>query len=206
MWAPDEIKFYSEPFAFLNKKKAYNYTVMLYTKNGDEGKTKVFGCDQKLSKSSDIIEALGCLDEINSYLGIVKSKVKNYKLLNEKMQDILLRIQNNLFIVQAEVAGAKKEIKVEEIQYLEKIIDNIEKEVPPIKSFLISGANEISANFDFARTLARRAERRVVAVSDAGIEKIDAKTLLYLNRLSSFLFALARHSAMESGKEESPKY
>lgn len=174
---------------------------MLYTKNGDDGKTNTFGCDQRISKSSAIAEALGCLDEINSYLGIVKTKVEN-----KKDKELIHRIQNNLFIIQAEVAGADKKIKAEEIKYLEEIINNIEKELPPIKSFLISGANEISASFDFARTLARRAERRVVAVSEEGITKIDSETLVYLNRLSSLLYALARLFAKESGTEEAPKY
>jgi cob(I)alamin adenosyltransferase len=174
---------------------------MLYTKKGDDGKTNIFGCNQRLSKSSAITEALGCLDEINSYLGVVKSKI-----IDDKNKEIIHRIQNDLFIIQAEVAGADKKIKEEEIKFLEEIISNIEKELPPIKSFLISGANEISASFDFARTIARRAERRVVAVAEERIEKIDSKTLVFLNRLSSLLYAFARLTAMESGAEVSPKY
>lgn len=174
---------------------------MLYTKKGDDGKTNMFGCDQRISKSSDITEALGCLDEVNSYLGVIKSSI-----LNKEQKELIHRIQNNLFTIQAEVAGADKKINNEEVKYIEEVINNIEKELPPIKSFLISGANEISANFDFSRTLARRAERRVVAVSDEGIAKIDSETLVYLNRLSSLLYALARKSALENGEEESPKY
>lgn len=171
---------------------------MLFTKKGDDGKTNIFGCDQRLSKSSNIAEALGCLDEANSYLGIIKSKIED--------KDIINRIQNNLFIIQAQVAGAKKQINEEEIKNLEEIVNNIEKKLPEIKTFLVSGANEISANFDFARTLVRRAERRVVAVSEEKMTKIDSRTLVYLNRLSSLLYALARLSAKETGEEESPKY
>ncbi|MFA5651944.1 MAG: cob(I)yrinic acid a,c-diamide adenosyltransferase [Candidatus Paceibacterota bacterium] len=174
---------------------------MLYTKKGDDGKTNIFGCDQRLSKSSAIAEALGCLDEINSYLGVIKAKIND-----KENKELIHAIQNNLFIIQAEVAGADKKINEREVKNLEKIINNIEKELSPIKSFLISGANEISADFDFARTLARRAERRVVAVSDEGITKIDTETLVYLNRLSSLLYALARQSAKESGEEIAPKY
>ncbi len=174
---------------------------MLYTKKGDDGKTNIFGCNQRLSKSSAITEALGCLDEINSYLGVVKSKISD-----DKNKEIIHRIQNDLFIIQAEVAGADKKIKEEEVNFLEEIISNIEKELPPIKTFLISGANEISASFDFARTLARRAERRVVAVSEEGIAKIDSQTLIFLNRLSSLLYAFARFTAKENGAEKSPKY
>jgi cob(I)alamin adenosyltransferase len=173
----------------------------LYTKKGDDGKTNIFGCDQRLSKSSAIAEALGCLDEINSNLGIIKSKIGDLK-----DKKIIHDIQNNLFIIQAQVAGAGKKIKEDEVKNLEKIINDIEKKLPPIKSFLISGANELSANFDFARTLARRAERRVVAVSEEGIAKIDEQTLAFMNRLSSLLYAFARKSAQESGMEEAPKY
>jgi len=179
---------------------------MLYTKNGDNGKTNIFWCDQKLSKSSAIAEALGCLDETNSYLGVIKCKVKGKKFKKEKIQDLIRNIQNNLFIIQAQVAGADKKIREEEVEKLERIIDDIEKELLPIKSFMIPGANELSANFDFARTLARRAERRVVAVHDEEITKIDYLTLSHLNRLSSFLYAFARYSAKWSGAEESPKY
>jgi cob(I)alamin adenosyltransferase len=171
---------------------------MIYTKKGDDGKTSLFSCNQRISKSSAITEALGCLDEINSYLGVIKAKSSD--------KDLIHRIQNNLFTIQAQVAGANKKINDEEIENIEKIISDIEKKLPEIKSFLISGANEFSANFDFARTLARRAERRVVAVSEEGIVKIDSKTLIYLNRLSSLLYVLARLAAQESGKEESPKY
>lgn len=174
---------------------------MLYTRKGDNGKTGTFGCDQKISKSSNITEALGALDEANSFCGICKSKIADIKI-----KDIINRIQNDLFIVQAQVAGADKKIKDDEVKYIEEIISDIEKELPQIKSFLISGTNEISANFDFARTLARRAERRVVAVSEEGIVKIDSETLVFLNRLSSILYAFARYTANKDGIEEAPKY
>ena len=174
---------------------------MLYTKKGDKGKTNLFGCDQRISKSSAITEALGCLDEINSYLGVIKCKV-----VEENTQDIIHRIQNDLFIIQAQVAGADKKIDKKEVKNIEKIINNIEKELPRIKTFLISGTNEMSANFDFARTIARRAERRVVAVNDEGIVKIDSQTIVFLNRLSSILYAFARYYAKETGLEDAPKY
>ena len=181
---------------------------MLYTQDGDDGKTVMFCCDQRISKSSIITEALGCLDEINSYLGIIKSKDINadYKIFGVEIHEIIHRIQNNLFVIQAEVAGAYKKIKKDEVKNIEEIINKIEKELPPIKTFLVSGANEMSANFDVARTLARRAERRVVAVNDEGIAKIDSKALSYINRLSSLLYALARYFAKGSGVEVSPKY
>ena len=184
---------------------------MLYTKKGDDGKTNIFsaqggpasgwGCDQRLSKSSVITEALGCLDEANSFLGICKTNVDDTEIKN-----VVEKIQNNLFITQAQVAGTDKKIKEEDIRYIEKIIADIEKKLPEIKSFLISGANQNSANFDFARTLVRRAERRVVAVNDEGMTEIDSQTLIFMNRLSSLLYALARYYALENGPEISPKY
>ena len=174
---------------------------MLYTKKGDEGKTQIFGCDQKLSKSSAIVEALGNLDEINSFLGIIKSKIEGEE------KKVIHQIQENLFIIQAEVAGADKHIAEDKILEIEDLIGKIEKELPPIKTFFISGATEVSANFDFARTMVRRAERRVVAVADEGLVKISSETLAYLNRLSSLFYAFARHSAYKSGINESaPTY
>lgn len=179
---------------------------MLFTRKGDDGKTKLFGSDQRLSKSSPIAEALGSLDEINSFLGIVKSKVSDLYILNERSKDIINRIQNNLFIIQAQVAGADKKITEDEIYYMETFINNIEKELPPITTFLIPGANETSALFDFSRTLARRAERRIVWIVDKQLVQLDAKTLVYINRLSSLLYACARYTAQESGVESAPKY
>lgn len=179
---------------------------MLYTKKGDNGKTGTFGCNQKISKSSAITEALGALDEANSYLGIIKSKIKTSKAIdrNFDISEIINEIQNNLFIIQAQVAGADKKIADGEVKTLEKIIGKIEKELPPIKSFLIPGANEISAHFDFARTLARKAERRAVAAHEEKLAAIDPETLVYLNRLSSLLYAFARYFASLSGQKETP--
>ena len=175
---------------------------MLYTRKGDNGKTQIFGCDQKLSKSSVVAEALGTLDEVNSFLGLIKSRISD-----KKLKEITNQIQENLFTIQAEVAGADKKITEEKILAAEKIIDMIEKELPPIKTFFISGATEVSAMLDFARTLARRAERRVIEVEEEKYEKISSAALAYLNRLSSLLYALARQSAHKSGiKESAPDY
>jgi cob(I)alamin adenosyltransferase len=184
---------------------------MLYTKKGDDGKTSAFHCDQRISKSSAIAEALGSLDEVNSFLGIVKAKLaeRNITLFSvgPGAVDIIQEMQENLFIIQAEVGGADKEIKKTKISEIEKIIDKIEKELPPIKTFFLSGATFLSAELDFARTLARRAERRVVAVSEEGLIKISTYTMMYLNRLSTLLYALARLSAHKSGiNEQSPSY
>ena len=109
----------------------------LFTGKGDDGTTKTFGCDQRISKSSNIAEALGSLDEINSFLGLAKvqSAYLGYKYKNKSLSEIVHMLQKNLFIVQAELAGAEKTIQEEKVKELEEIINGIEKEMPPIKSF-----------------------------------------------------------------------
>jgi len=182
---------------------------MLYTGRGDDGTTKTFGHDQRISKSSAIAEALGSMDEINSFLGIckIKSFEKNLTVGDKKIGDIVHDIQQTLFIVQAGLAGADKKVGEEKVVELEAIINDIEKILPPIKTFFISGGTELGASFDFARTIARRAERRVVQVSKEGTQTVDPNTLKYLNRLSSILYALARLCNHLSGiTEESPSY
>jgi cob(I)alamin adenosyltransferase len=179
---------------------------MLYTRKGDGGTTKTFGCDQRVSKSSLVAEALGTLDEVNSFLGIARAKSKGVscKLETEEIlfSELVLETQQNLFIVQAEIAGSPMSIDRAKVEGVEYIVDGIEKLLPPIKNFFISGSTELSATFDVARTLARRAERRVVGVNEEGKIKVSPDTLAYLNRLSSLLYALARISSHMEGKEE----
>lgn len=176
---------------------------MLYTGKGDDGTTSTFGCDQRLSKSSAIAEALGTLDEVNSFLGVIKT----YKDVEPSLVKIIDEVQHNLFIVQAEVAGSDKHIAEEKVRELETIIDGIEKEIPPIKSFFVSGGTPLAAYLDFSRTLARRAERRVVEVHDEKLREVHKDTLAYLNRLSSLLYALARLTNHKAGiAEQTPHY
>jgi cob(I)alamin adenosyltransferase len=182
---------------------------MLYTRKGDGGTTKTFGCDQRVSKSSAIAEALGTLDEVNSFLGIckIRSKEKGYTVAGRGMDEVVHWLQSNLFIVQAELAGADKRIAEEKVKEVERIVDTIESELPPIKSFFISGGTELAATFDVARTIARRAERRVTAVADEGTREVSVHTKAFLNRLSSILYALARYANHLGGiTEQSPDY
>lgn len=177
---------------------------MLYTRKGDNGTTKIFNCDQKISKSSAVAEALGVMDEVNSYLGVCKAKSKEEGF---NFEEIIHDIQKNLFIIQAELAGSTESLTEDKIKEVESIVDDIENELPKINSFFISGSTELSAMFDFARTLSRRAERRVVAVHRSGDAGVGKRTLQYLNRLSSVLYALARLTSYLSGiTEESPDY
>ena len=182
---------------------------MLYTRKGDKGTTKTYGCDQRMSKSSAVAEALGALDEINSFLGVAKvySTETPFAIADKKFADIIHEIQQNLFMIQAEVAGFPMAIPEEKVKNIEYITDTAEKELPPIKTFFISGGTHLGATFDVARTIARRAERRVVSVHEEGTVKLGAHTIPYLNRLSSVLYALARLSNHKSGiKEEPPAY
>lgn len=179
---------------------------MLYTRKGDKGDTYFFGCKQRFMKSSELAEALGALDEINSFLGYCKIKAdqldSKYRVNNSHLADILARAQENLFIIQAALAGADKKIAKEKIDEAEKIIDAIEKELPEIKTFFVAGGTELASLLDYSRTIARRAERRVVAVSEK--DKVALEILSYLNRLSSLLYALARYVNFKAGASEQP--
>jgi cob(I)alamin adenosyltransferase len=183
---------------------------MLYTKKGDDGTTKTFGCDQRMSKSSIIAEALGTLDETNSFLGFckVKSKKENFNFTDKiSFEKILHDIQKNLFIIQAEIAGAEKSITEDKVKEIENIVDSIEKEMPEIKTFFIAGGTKLAVLFDIARTVSRRAERRVIAVVDEGKIEVGEFTKAYLNRLSSLLYACARLANYRVGIiEDSPDY
>ena len=195
----------------------------LFTGKGDGGTTKVFDTEKgkRISKSSPVAEALGSLDEVNSFLGLCKVKSAKRGLYvgttHPSFEYIVHELQEGLFTVQAEVAGADKSITPEKIEWVEDIINTIEKELPPIHSFFISGGTELASLFDFARTLARRAERRVVEVREPidtannkmkeEWRKVSEHSLAFMNRLSSILYALARLSNHKSGiKESAPTY
>lgn len=184
---------------------------MLYTRAGDKGTTKVFTSKsgQRISKSSCQTEALGSLDELNSFLGLLKIKSVGFpwSLDGKAIENIVGWSQNALFTVQAEVAGSPMTIKEEQVKYVEHIVDSVEKELPTIKTFFISGGTELASLADFARTLARRAEREVIRSIEKGEVKVGEHTLSLLNRFSSLFYALARLINHKSGiKEEPPTY
>ena len=193
---------------------------ILYTGFGDKGTTTLFHCDQgRISKSANIIEALGSLDELNAYLGIVKvysdmdislhiGKL-NILIGRKKISysKIIKDIQEVLFIIQAQVAGSKIFVSKKHIKVIEDIISIISDLLPPVTSFTISGGSILSAELDFSRTLARRAERRIVQVEVEGIKVLDPNTIVYMNRLSSVLFAMSRYANyILSIPEDHPKY
>jgi cob(I)alamin adenosyltransferase len=183
---------------------------MLYTGKGDDGTTKTFGCDQRISKSSAIAEALGSVDEVNALLGVLKMHTDDTEaILGLLWRELLADVQQDLFVIQAEFAGAEKKMDKTRVEKLEGWVNAIEKELPPITTFFVSGGTALGARCDHARTVARRAERRVVeAVEREENEKEERSQLLaYMNRLSSILYALARLANHQAGvPEEKPHY
>ena len=180
---------------------------MLYTGKGDKGTTKTLNTPERIPKDSAVIEALGAVDELNAWLGYCRVKFNDNKLSinNEKLADILLTVQENLFIIQGELAGADLSLTPDKITELETIINEIETKLAPINSFIIPGGTELSALCDFGRTIARRAEREIVALMNNG--KISDTMLAYTNRLSSLLYALARYAnQVNSVDEQAPSY
>jgi len=177
---------------------------MLYTGKGDGGTTTAFGCNQqRISKSSELPEALGTLDELNAFIGFVKMRSGG----EPRIKTILLEVQQALFIIQAQTAGADKILKEGTVESVGNLINAIEKEIPPITGFSIAGGTELSALLDVARTIARRAERRLTAVKELELREFASETLPYMNRLSSLLFALARLANHLAGvAEENPQY
>ena len=200
---------------------------MLYTGAGDTGTTKVLNSKPgtRVSKSSCQTEALGALDELNSFLGLLKVKLSEVewtvpgtipvkvpgrsegKTEKEKPADVIHWVQNCLFIAQAKAAGSDKHIDEKHTKAMEYMIDHIEQEMPPIKTFFISGGSELAALSDICRTLARKAERRVIAGQEQGSVAMNISTLQFLNRLSSLLYAISRYvNWLGHAKEQAPWY
>ena len=183
---------------------------MLYTRKGDNGTSGLFGTKSRLSKSSPIYDALGTLDELNSLLGLCRATAysggtKLPPAISAEVLPELFKIQEHLFVIQAELAGAEKSISPEEVEDVEKTIDCIERMIPKPQGFVIPGSISLAAWCDYARAVSRRAERAVISAH--GDKELSAYTMAYLNRLSSLLYSLARYSAfLEEAKEISPSY
>lgn len=173
---------------------------MLYTRKGDGGSTGLFGTKERVSKDHPLLEALGSLDELNSLTGLCKAYVRED---NKKNADALEQVQEVLFIAQAQLAGSTMRVTSKHVGTLEAGIDAMETTIEKPTSFVVPGATVLSALFDFARTVTRRTERAVVRAHLEDSTELQA----YLNRLSSFFYALARCDAQTSGKsEKSPTY
>ncbi|MBP6854698.1 MAG: cob(I)yrinic acid a,c-diamide adenosyltransferase [Candidatus Pacebacteria bacterium] len=183
---------------------------MLYTGKGDNGTSKLFTTPsgERLSKTHSVFEALGTVDELNSFLGILKIKCKDFyiKENNILVGELIHEVQENLFVIQAELAGSKMSIGEDKLKKCEEIISNIENMMPPIKTFFISGGTEIAAFSDLARTITRRTERSILRAKENSIE-VSPNTCAYINRLSSLFYAIARLANHQAGIEEiKPSY
>ncbi|MCR4274923.1 MAG: cob(I)yrinic acid a,c-diamide adenosyltransferase [Candidatus Campbellbacteria bacterium] len=178
---------------------------MLFTRKGDDGTSGLFGTKDRLSKDSPLFEALGTVDELNSLLGVCFAIAHTQDTGTISLASILHQIQEHLFIVQAELAGADKTISHEHVVWLEGVSGDIEALIGSPKTFLIAGGTELSGLLDFTRAVSRRAERRVISAHHQKL--ISSETSIYLNRLSSVLYALARYAAWRAGAhEQAPSY
>lgn len=170
----------------------------IYTKTGDKGKTSLIG-GQRVCKNCDRLNAYGTVDELNSFLGLLRAKTED-----SEIKGIILEIQNTLFAVGAHLATDKKQtelgeyakIKEEKIAFLESKIDVIQNSLPPLTNFIVYGDDELSAICHCCRAIARRAEREIITVNQAN--DIDEEVIRYMNRLSDFLFVLARMYAKKT--------
>jgi cob(I)alamin adenosyltransferase len=179
----------------------------IYTKAGDQGETGLLG-GRRVSKASPRIEAYGTVDELSAALGVVLTQLGGN---GAEASRIVKKIQNELHIVCADLAapdlsnGKIPRIEAKHVEQLEKLCDELEEELPPLERFVLPGGTPAGALLHWARTVARRAERRVVEL--AAHEEINAEVVRYLNRLSDLLFLLARWVNHRGGVEEShPSY
>ncbi len=174
----------------------------IYTRTGDRGTTSLVG-GIKVSKSDVNIDVYGTLDELNSFLGLLEAKV-----VQKYCHNILIRIQNQLFVLSAEIAtpdpqkrdAYKDRILEKDIEFLEQTIDEISEKLPPLRSFILPGGSERGAICHIARTVCRRAERLLVKWGQE--QEIEPIWLKYLNRLSDLLFVFARYLNKIDGRQE----
>jgi cob(I)alamin adenosyltransferase len=167
----------------------------IYTRTGDDGTTGLAN-GERVGKTDARIEACGAIDETNSLLGLLLAEN-----VPDTMRVVLERVQHELFEVGAEVAlpGYVK-IDSSHVQHLERDLDALNEELPPLKEFILPGGNRAAAVCHLARSVCRRAERR--AWTAAGLHSLSPELLRYLNRLSDFLFVAARSLARRDGGEE----
>lgn len=163
----------------------------IYTKTGDTGDTGLFG-STRISKDSLRIDAIGTIDELNACIGTARSQIGDVEIDN-----LLHRIQNELFNIGADLATLDTHAKSDDlrispdfVETLEKDIDRLENQLAPLKNFILPGGSVAGSALHLARTVCRRSERSVVSLANS--ESINPLLLPYLNRLSDFLFVLAR--------------
>ncbi|WP_085900977.1 cob(I)yrinic acid a,c-diamide adenosyltransferase [Kiloniella majae] len=172
----------------------------IYTRGGDKGKTSL-GSGKRVHKHDLRVEAYGTVDETNAIVGIARLHSKDL------VDDILARIQNDLFDLGADLCCPEEKdpeypplrITAEQVERLEQEIDDLNADLAPLKSFILPGGSEIAAYLHQARTVSRRAERLISALSQT--EEINPEGLKYINRLSDLFFVLARHVNDKGAKD-----
>ena len=171
----------------------------IYTKKGDKGETGLFSSDRnkkiRVSKASPKIEAIGCIDEANTFLGLAASFVTDKKLKNK-----IFDVQRHLFEVGATLAGAKIRFDKNLASQMEKEIDEMDKVLPKLINFILPGGGRGGSFLFMARTFVRRAERRIVAIPN--IQHTNSDILVYINRLSDYVYTLARFSNFKEKEKE----
>lgn len=177
----------------------------IYTKTGDGGATSLIG-GTKVPKNDIRIGTYGTVDELNSWIGLINDLLNDDELRNE-----LKEIQDRLFTIGSELAtDSNKEIKMKlpdlhqsDIAFLEKRIDEMTAVLPEMKSFILPGGHQTVSSIHITRCVCRRAERLTVNMQQHELP-VDQKIIHYLNRLSDYLFTLARYAAKKLGAEEIP--
>jgi len=173
----------------------------LYTRFGDAGETQLYG-GETTSKTNPRIHAYGTVDELDALLGVIRSE----EGCPQELKGILISIQRTLYKLKADLAtpgqhiGRAVCICDEEVEHMERLIDDAESKVPALKHFVLPGGTPVSAKLHLARTMCRRAERWVVAL--AHHERVNFACLRYLNRLGDYLFVLSRVINHEAGVRE----
>ena len=177
----------------------------IYTKTGDDGTTGL-GSGERRKKYDLRVAAYGTVDETNACIGLARLHLAD----NGDLDAALMRIQNDLFDLGADLAtpetGEKPEyeplrITEGQVAAVEKEIDRFNKKLQPLRSFVLPGGSPASAHLHLARTVARRAERMIVELSEQPDEKVSGEAIRYMNRLSDFLFVAAR-VMNEGGKSD----
>lgn len=174
----------------------------IYTKTGDKGMTSLVG-GKRVPKNSARLESYGTIDELNSYLGMIRSFPIDPVITEE-----LVEIQSRLFDIGGNLATDPEDLNVkirlgvkeQDIELLEKAIDRMNAEVPPMKFFVLPGGDQVVSFCHIARTVCRRAERRILDLSTEA--EVDELVLKYVNRLSDYLFILSRKLTNDLGMEE----
>jgi cob(I)alamin adenosyltransferase len=179
----------------------------VYTRSGDDGSTGLVGGD-RVSKSSLRIDTYGTVDELNAVIGVVAVALRGSPAATT-LAPIVARIQNELFNLGAELATRDAERRARspqvsgaDVSRLESEIDELNEELPELRSFVLPGGGAVSAHLHLARTVCRRAERLLVALAAEEPDTVSDAALHYLNRLSDALFVFGRHAAHAEGEDE----